>query len=222
MDYDFRNRTSSPYDTPSTMHRSSTPSTAPQPNHPMYGPPSLYPTVNQPGHTVIPHAPRHHSFTQQATSSPSSGLGIRVMIKPEYRIAPPPQLTPQIVEIPRSSFQFDFELERQILAEAEKDSPNWSRLLGLENSPPKPLQPTSSIGPTADPVVRKYIAMGLNRDAVPLAVANYGDNPPKVQEFVNGYALLQEMGFPSNKVAEALLMYDNNTEEALAHFLNSS
>lgn len=77
-------------------------------------------------------------------------------------------------------------------------------------------------GPTADPVVRKYVALGLNRDAVPHAVANYGDNPPKVQEFVNGYTLLQEMGFPSNKVAEALLMYDNNTDEALAHFLNSS
>lgn len=44
----------------------------------------------------------------------------------------------------------------------------------------------------------------------------------QVQEFVNGYTLLQEMGFPSNKVAEALLMYDNNTDEALAHFLNSS
>jgi hypothetical protein len=39
-------------------------------------------------------------------------------------------------------------------------------------------------GPTADPVVRKYIAMGLNRDAVPLAVANYGDNPPKVFSWV--------------------------------------
>jgi hypothetical protein len=39
-------------------------------------------------------------------------------------------------------------------------------------------------GPTADPVVRKYISMGLNRDAVPLAVANYGDNPPKVFSWV--------------------------------------
>jgi len=35
-------------------------------------------------------------------------------------------------------------------------------------------------GPTADPVERKYIASGLSRDAVPLAVANYGDNPTKV------------------------------------------
>lgn len=35
-------------------------------------------------------------------------------------------------------------------------------------------------GPSADTVVSKYIAAGLSRDAVPLAVANYGDNPTKV------------------------------------------
>ena len=35
-------------------------------------------------------------------------------------------------------------------------------------------------GQVADPVVRKYIASGLSRDVVPLAVANYGDNPTKV------------------------------------------
>lgn len=44
----------------------------------------------------------------------------------------------------------------------------------------------------------------------------------KVQEFVNGYSLLREMGFASNSVAEALLMYDNDTDKALAHFLNNS
>lgn len=31
-----------------------------------------------------------------------------------------------------------------------------------------------------DPVVSKYIASGLNRESVSLAVANYGDNPSKV------------------------------------------
>lgn len=44
----------------------------------------------------------------------------------------------------------------------------------------------------------------------------------QVQEFVNGYTLLREMGFSSNSVAEALLMYDNDTDKALAHFLSSS
>lgn len=31
-----------------------------------------------------------------------------------------------------------------------------------------------------DPVVMKYAASGLNREAVNIAVANYGDNPTKV------------------------------------------
>lgn len=35
-------------------------------------------------------------------------------------------------------------------------------------------------GPVSDPIVSKYIALGLNREAVPIAVANYGDNPTKV------------------------------------------
>lgn len=29
------------------------------------------------------------------------------------------------------------------------------------------------------------------------------------------------MGFPSKNVAEALVMYENDTDKALAHFLNS-
>ena len=105
--------------------------------------------------------------------------------------------------------------------------------------------------PAGDPVVNKYVASGLPREAVALAVLNYGDNPLKVhhnansfywiklfviqtikarefiiffqvREFVKGYNLLREMGFSSKSVAEALAMYDNDTDKALAHFLNSS
>lgn len=43
-----------------------------------------------------------------------------------------------------------------------------------------------------------------------------------MREFVNGYTLLREMGFSSTNVSEALLMYDNDTDKALARFLNSS
>lgn len=44
----------------------------------------------------------------------------------------------------------------------------------------------------------------------------------QVRDFVNGYNLLvREMGFPSKNVAEALVMYENDTDKALAHFLNS-
>lgn len=44
----------------------------------------------------------------------------------------------------------------------------------------------------------------------------------QVREFVNAYNLLREMGFSSKNVAEVLAMYDNDTDKALAHFLNSS
>ncbi|KAK9291852.1 hypothetical protein L1049_019802 [Liquidambar formosana] len=183
-----------PYDSQMPTYRTTSSSSS----HPMYGPSSLYPRVGQP-----------------------AGLGIRVAIKPEYRITPPPQLSPQLGDIPRSTFQFDFEFERKVLAEAEKDSLNWSRL-GLENLPSKTTESKSSLGSVTDPIVGKYIASGLSREAVPLAVANYGDNPSKVRDFVNSYTLLREMGFSSNNVAEALVMYDNDTDKALAHFLNSS
>lgn len=34
---------------------------------------------------------------------------------------------------------------------------------------------------TGDPIVDKYVASGLRREAVSLAVLNYGDNPVKVR-----------------------------------------
>ncbi|CAL5405229.1 unnamed protein product [Camellia sinensis] len=270
MDYDFRNRANPPYDSQIPIYRPTTSSSSS--SHPMYGPSSLYPRVGQTGRSSVNAPPGHASsfhHNSPSSSSSSSGLGIRVAIKPEYRITPPvpndsvcsksssckslvqimwchqgaeeaihvvsvrghrqrlctlllgrPQMSPQLGEIPRSTFQFDFELERKILAEAEKESQNWSRI-GIENHSSKPAESTSSSGSSTNPV-SKYIASGLSREAVPLAVAHYGDNPTKVREFVNGFTLLQEMGFSSNNVAEALVMYDNDTDKALAHFLNSS
>ncbi|PIA34477.1 hypothetical protein AQUCO_03700030v1 [Aquilegia coerulea] len=220
MDYDFRNK-ATPYDTHIPMYRpTTTTSSSPSPHIS-----SFYPKVGQQQQQP---PLRSSSFHQNlppppppSSSSSSAGMGIRVTIKPEYRINPPPQLSPHVGEIPRITFQFDFDFERKVLAEAEKETPNWSRL-GLDNGQLRTAEPISSPGPVRDPVVSKYIASGLSREAVPLAVANYGDNPSKVQEFVNGYNLLREMGFSSSKVAEALAMYDNDTDKALAYFLNNS
>ena len=47
-----------------------------------------------------------------------------------------PHLSSHAGDNPRSNFQFDFELERKILAEADKDNPNWSKF-GSENTPTK-------------------------------------------------------------------------------------
>lgn len=41
-------------------------------------------------------------------------------------------------------------------------------------------------GPVGDPVVSKYIASGLNREAVTLAVSKYGDDPTKVHPDLYG------------------------------------
>ncbi|KAJ4967625.1 hypothetical protein NE237_014326 [Protea cynaroides] len=220
MDSDYKNRGSSAYDSHVPMYRTSNTNTST--GHPHHGSSSLYPRINQSGHSVIPPTARGSSFHQSsAPSASSSGVGIRVQIKPEYRITPPPQLS-QVRDVPRSTFQFDFDLEKRVLAEAEKENPNWSRLV-MEHISSKSVESTPSMGSSAtDPVVSKYIASGLSREAVPLAVANYGDNPTKVNEFVNAYNLLREMGFSSKNVAEALVMYDNDTDKALAHFLNSS
>ncbi|KAJ6832702.1 uncharacterized protein M6B38_124905 [Iris pallida] len=208
MDYDFRNRTSPLYGRPPASSGG--------------GASSFYPRVGQPPSPMGPPPPPRQapSYPQSSSSSSSPGLGVRVVMKPEYRITPPPQLSPQIGEVPRSTFQFDFDFEKKILAEAEKESQNWSKL-AAENLPSKPMASTS-MEPVGDPIVNKYVASGLGREAVSLAVLNYGDNPIKVREFVKGYNLLREMGFSSKNVAETLAMYDNDTDRALAHFLNNA
>ncbi|MCD9642959.1 hypothetical protein HAX54_030027 [Datura stramonium] len=224
MAYDLRNRTEPPYATQSPMYgRPAT--TAPPVSqsqshtrpHPMYGqapgqPSNLYPRVGK-------HSGRNPSFHPTSLSSSTTGIGIRVALKPEYWITPPPPLVPQVGDIPRSTFHFDFDLEKKILAEAENESQNWSRL-GLENLPSRGSD-QASMASSGDPIMNKYIALGLNREAVPLAVANYGDNPTKVKEFADGYTRLKEMGFSSNSAADALLMNDNDTNKAIPHLLNN-
>ncbi|XP_076909080.1 uncharacterized protein LOC143566211 [Bidens hawaiensis] len=199
MDYDFRNMLNPP--------------AAPS-SHPLYGPSSFYPKIGQSG---VIHPPARNNNN---TASSSSGMGIMVTLKPEFRITPPPQMSPHTGEIPRSTFQFDFDLERKILAEAEKENPNWTKL-GLENLPHRTAKPISRANSSVDPVAGKYMATGLNRDAVTIAVVKYGDNPTKVREFVNGYMLLREMGFEANSVADALFTHDND-KEAAVHFLSGS
>ncbi|KAK1281901.1 hypothetical protein QJS10_CPB22g00069 [Acorus calamus] len=205
MDYDFRNRTAPSYRPPSA-------------------PASMYPRVGggqpvpHPGGraTAVPPPPLHHP----SSSAAPSGYGIKVMIKPEYRVTPPPQLSPQTAEVPRSTFQFDFDFEKKILALAEKENPNWSALAMQYQQPKIPALASSSS--SRDPVVSKYVSMGLDLEAVTLAVKHYGDNPAKVREFVKEFGVLREMGFSPNKVAEVLAMYDNDREKAVWHFLNGS
>ncbi|PKI63465.1 metacaspase-1B-like [Punica granatum] len=212
-DFEFREAGHLPlYRTPTQPPSSS----APPP--PSYGQ-RMYPRVgSQHGAAVAP-PPAGRPYGAHPPPPSSTGLGIRVTVKPEYRINPPPQMSPHVGEIPRSNFHFDFDFERKILAEAEKENPNWGKL-AMENQPLRTAQPITPQGPVGDPVVSKYIAMGLNREAVSIAVAKYGDDPNKVKGFVNGYTALREMGFSSSTVAEALFMNNNDTNKALAHCLS--
>ncbi|TVU12449.1 hypothetical protein EJB05_46097 [Eragrostis curvula] len=233
MDYDFRGRSGSgSYGAP--------------PGGASGGGPALYPRVGQPTHggggsTASPRAPPYnHGPTGSSapiatplapTSSSSSRVGINVMIKPEYRITPPPQLAPHMADIPRSTFNFDFEYERKILAEAEKENPNWSKFV-VERQAPPPVTPQTVPQQTrpassGDPVVDKYVAMGLGREAVSFAVLNFGDNPMKacpfllVKEFVKSYNILHEMGFTSPNVPELLAIHDNDPDKVIQRLLSS-
>jgi len=213
--------TATPYDGSRPMYRQpyDRAGVSPYGPGPGPGPSSYYPTVGQPVGPPVNRPPP----PVPVSSSSSSGTGIRVAIKPEYRITPPPQLSPQIGEIRRSTFQFDFDFERKILAEAEKDNQNWSRIASENASRPKSgeTSSTSSLGSVDDQVINKYVATGFNREAVSIAVATFGDNQNKVREFVTSYNQLREMGFPSHTVSGVLAMYDNDRDKALAHLLSN-
>ncbi|KAG6557096.1 hypothetical protein Mapa_001023 [Marchantia paleacea] len=172
---------------------------------------AYYPRIAQPVGPSVNRPPAPIPNNSSASNLP--GSGIRVALKPEYRVGPAVQLIlPQNAEVPRSLFNFDFELERRILAEAEREAQGWepARANGEPNLTP---------GMVDDPVVRKYLAMGLHREAVVMAVTTYGDVQNKVLDFVPSYNLLREMGFPAVAVTGALAMYDNDRERALAHFV---
>ncbi|KMZ67480.1 Proline-rich cell wall protein-like [Zostera marina] len=211
MDYSYRHRNSySPRAPPPPITSSMYPKMGSQPIQTDHAPPLPVRGSFAPQHNPPP------------PSSSTTGMGIRVSIKPEYRITSPPELFPQAKEVPQSKFHFDFEFERKFLAEIEKNGfCNWSKF-SSEYQPLKDhTSSNSSMGAVNDVVVDKYTSSGLGREAVSFAVLNYGDNPVKVREFVKSYNLLREMGFVSKDVAEVLAMYDNDTDKALAHLLNT-
>ncbi|KAG8088367.1 hypothetical protein GUJ93_ZPchr0010g10512 [Zizania palustris] len=75
---------------------------------------------------------------------------------------------------------------------------------------------------SGDPIVDKYVAIGLGREAVSFAVLNYGDNPVKVKEFVKSYIALHEMGFTTSNVPELLAIHDNDPDKVIRHLIGST
>uniref|UniRef100_A0A0E0A5E5 Uncharacterized protein n=1 Tax=Oryza glumipatula TaxID=40148 RepID=A0A0E0A5E5_9ORYZ len=172
---------------------------------------SLYPRVGQPSHGVAnappPQPPRaapyHHHGPPTVSAAPhpvpassSTSMGIQVVIKPAYRITPPPQLPPQLTEIPRSTFNFDFEYERKILAEAEKENPNWSKESAI----------TTTTAAKRPKTHNSPYFCGYSR----------GSNSGQVKEFVKSYNALHEMGFTSSNVPELLAIHDNDPDKRMS------
>ncbi|PKI52109.1 hypothetical protein CRG98_027525 [Punica granatum] len=159
MNYDYRT---------SAQHPSYRPS-------PVYGN-SMYPRVaSQHGQDASAGrpTPSRHTAPLPPLSS-SAELGVRVAIKPECRINSPPLLSPQVADIPRSSFQFNFDFERKILAEAEKESQNWSKI-APENVPsrasrscPSPVRCRTLL---SDPAIKPWLKVkSYKQIIIPLSV----------------------------------------------------
>lgn len=201
MDMDFS------YPNPGQMPRYDSP-------HNAYGSSSFHSNVGQ---TV---GPPFRRPPPPVPANSASRVGIRVALKPEYQVSPPPQLLPEIEDVPHSSFHFDFDLERRILQEAENEGHLINGSIHVKPSSTRTGEASAaSKGSVEDPGVSKYTAMGLNKEAVVLALATFGDVQTKVLDFVPSYNRLREMGFPSDAVAGALAMYDNDKERALAHLV---
>eukprot|EP00897_Mesotaenium_endlicherianum_P003415 jgi/Mesen1/3100/ME000184S02166 len=211
MSYNYRQGSGTSVSQPSSSGRSSYPPVA-QPIGGGYGNDgsnALYPRVAQPSGSSVRAPP-----PIQISNSGTGTAAIRVAIKPEYRIAP--------------AFQFDFDVERRILADAEHAA-TWRPHDHLQefsaNANGRPSSSSSAsreqggggAGAGEDAVTSKYTSMGLHREAVTLALANYGDVQDKVLDFCSSYTLLREMGFAPEAISGALAKYDNNREEALAY-----
>jgi hypothetical protein len=79
-----------------------------------------------------------------------------------------------MVEIPRSTFNFDFEYERRILAEAEKENPNWTKFVVERQAPPPPVAQQARY---IDPAISFFLSftsllISLTITQLPLAIAN--------------------------------------------------
>nr|CAB3467092.1 unnamed protein product [Digitaria exilis] len=230
MEYDFRGRQGS------GSYGGPPPGSAP-------GGSSLYPRVGQPSHggggggaaAASPRvAPYHHGpgggsgssapiVTPLAptSSAASSKVGIQVAIKPEFRISPPPQLPPQMVEIPRSTFNFDFEYEKRILAEAEKENPSWSKFVVERQAPPPVPQQASYIVPSTPFYWINKVLPKLVSFALPPFLCFVDVIDGMVKEFVRSYNILHEMGFTSSNVPELLAIHDNDPDKVIQRLLSS-
>ncbi|CAI5532627.1 unnamed protein product [Closterium sp. Naga37s-1] len=189
------------------------------------GPAAMYPRVAHPVPSASPFSggggTSHHMpvMTAVGAGAPSGGLGgvggmggmgghgasggapglaagpapIAVSIKTQLRVAQPPPLAP-VQAVTVSAAAFDFDVEKQLLSEASALHQRTSVAVKRE----------------VDPRASKYTQMGMNREAVIMALAIHGDSHSQVVDFCNAYTLLREMGFDPVAVAGCLALCGND------------
>ncbi|GJP40713.1 hypothetical protein CLOM_g368 [Closterium sp. NIES-68] len=194
---------------------------------PASGPAAMYPRVAHPVASASPlpgaggtslHMPHMSAVGAGAPGGGMGGMGghgagggaselaagalgpapIAMAIKTQLRVAQPPPLAP-VQPVPVSAAAFDFDVEKQLLSHAS----------ALR-------QPTSvAVKRELDPRAAKYVQMGMEREAVIMALAIQGDSHSQVVDFCNSYTLLREMGFHPVAVAGCLALCGNDRDRAL-------
>jgi len=172
---------------------------------------SYYPRVGQSSMGRAP--PQAPLMSSPSFPSGTSGTSIKVTMKPMYRVGPPAELRMQSREVPRSSFQFEFDLERRILAEAELQRNPHLRASTAQTSQ---ANGEANLAEVEDATVAKYLDMGHNKEAIQYGLQTYGDDQTKILDFCPSYNRIREMGFPGDRVARALATYDNDEEQAIS------
>ncbi|KAK9807335.1 hypothetical protein WJX73_002681 [Symbiochloris irregularis] len=170
----------------------------------------------QPNHSS-PYAPGPStSGSDGQGSSPSNAFPLlRVHIAEPYRTHPPVMVGPGLDDIERTQFSFDFDLERQLLADGERRDASLSRQ-------------SSTSAQVADPfstLVKHWVDKGFGSEEVALALAaqkgRLEGNDAQVAEFCKGFKALKQMGFRSDLIAGALMESKNDLQVATDMCLNA-
>ncbi|CAI5463136.1 unnamed protein product [Closterium sp. Yama58-4] len=164
------------------------------------GPAAMYPRVAHPVPSAAPFSGAGGTTLHMpvVTAVGAGPAPIAVAIKTQLRVAQQPPLAP-VQAVPVSAAAFDFDVERQLLSEASALHQRTSVAVKRE----------------VDPRASKYIQIGMDREAVIMALAMHGDSHSQVVDFCNAYTLLREMGFDPVAVAGCLALCGNDRDRAL-------
>eukprot|EP00898_Chlorokybus_atmophyticus_P005098 jgi/Chlat1/558/Chrsp103S01133 len=195
---------------------------------------SVYPRVNSTSPAVaVP-------VRAAAAAAAAGGAGgVRVVMKPEYRMTITPDVRGDASQLGRSpSFRqpaslpvFDFDLERRVVAAAEALRDSTADIEGthgqagpaaVEGAEAMAQMPVTPHVSEQERVIAKYAQHGFRRQEVILALLAYGDNFEKVLSFCRHFNAIKEMGFSSPAVAGALMLYGEDRDAAITHLLETA